>query len=163
MTTGAPAVEPSAGVERWRPAVDDPVVVARFVGFVHRSPGCWWWTGALSSCGHGRFWVRAGLVVIAHRFAYALAHPDAALPEVLAHTCDESSCQKPAHLAPSDPDDNRAQWVARRSTPGSPLRDTRGARGRAAAVRAALRTGGDASASAAAGAPAVDAGQGSLW
>lgn len=43
---------------------------------VHR---CWWWTGAVTTKGHGRFWVgtdpaRAGegFVVIAHRFGYAL-------------------------------------------------------------------------------------------
>ena len=35
---------------------------------------CLWWTGAVSERGHGRFWLGPTRVVVAHRFAFALAH-----------------------------------------------------------------------------------------
>lgn len=146
-------------------AVRSPDVTARYRSHVVvlEPDGCWWWTGAISSGGHGRFWVRRSVVVIAHRFGWLLEHPGRALPELLAHRCDNPLCQNPAHLHPSDPGDNRRQWAARRHVPGSPLRDTRGARTRALAVRAALLSGESVRDAIAAGTPAVDVGQGTLW
>ncbi len=38
---------------------------------------CWIWTGAISGRGHGRFWIADGVIIIAHRFAFALATDDA--------------------------------------------------------------------------------------
>jgi hypothetical protein len=127
------------------------------------SEECWWWTGAISSAGHGRFWIRAGLVVIAHRFAWAIAHPGHGVPGLVAHGCDNSLCQRPEHLHPSDPGGNRREWSARRGNPGSPLRDVRGARRRATAAREALRAGTGLAEAIDAGRPAVDVGQGTLW
>ena len=69
-----------------RLAVADPVVVARSFSHIRagRADSCWWWTGAISGKGHGRFQVadhrrsradgttaRRTYVVIAHRFGYA--------------------------------------------------------------------------------------------
>ena len=73
-------------------ALRDPAVVARYRAKVLEVPGsdCWWWQGAVSGRGHGRFYVGAvaagvdgvdghpaaggvrDLCVIAHRFSYAL-------------------------------------------------------------------------------------------
>ncbi|WP_147794738.1 hypothetical protein [Cellulomonas sp. Y8] len=124
---------------------------------------CWLWCGAVASAGHGRFWIRNGLVVIAHRFAWAIAHPGDPLPRLLAHQCDNPLCQNPSHLHPSDQTGNRREWAARRQQIGSPLRDVRGSRGRAVAVRDAVRAGDDPAAAIAAGLRPVDAGQGVLW
>lgn len=114
---------------------------------------CWPWVGSLHPKGHGRFWVgnlhtRRGprdVCVIAHRFGWALAHGVDALDDVpvLAHACDEPSCQNPTHLLISDWGDNLQQYRRRRDIPGSPLHDTRGPGGRARAIRDALLTGAD--------------------
>jgi hypothetical protein len=73
---------------------------------------CWYWLGAISDTGHGK--LRAGTravgdgpasrVVTAHVYGWHLvygsvaAHPRTRAP-VIAHRCDEYSCQNPAHWA----------------------------------------------------------------
>ena len=52
------------------------VLVDRFRAKQRVLPGsdCLWWAGAISrNAGHGRFWLGTGRVVVAHRFAFALA------------------------------------------------------------------------------------------
>lgn len=156
------------------------MVRARFEAKVVRggSGECWPWLGALTSHGHGRYWLtrrtlagldgqahRQDLVVIAHRFGYALAHGVEVLAAaaVLAHACDEPWCQNPAHVEPSTHGQNHHDWSTRRWHPRSPLRDTRGQHGRALAVRAAARTGGDIGAAKAAGVSNLDHDQLVLW
>lgn len=124
-------------------AATTPSVTSRYWAKIRRDPNeaCWLWTGAISGQGHGRFWIGDGLVVVAHRFAWLLnAIPDVReLPEVVSHECDNPLCQNPGHLRASTWSANRIEYEQRRHTPGSPLRDTRGARGRATALRDAAR------------------------
>ena len=132
-------------------AVADPDAVRRYRAKLRTVPGsgCVWWTGAVSGRGHGRFWLGTvggrDVVVIAHRFAFALAYgPEALLTaRVLGHRCDNPLCQLvgPGHVQPSSAVENRREWAARRRISGAPLRDRRGARGRARALRDALRAG----------------------
>lgn len=102
-------------------AVRDQDVIDRYDSKVARLPGvgCWFFTGAIHPHGHGRFWVGTyrdahgasrDAVVIAHRFAWALRHGIDALTAapVLAHTCDEASCQNPDHPTVSS---NAATWL----------------------------------------------------
>jgi hypothetical protein len=114
---------------------------------------CAFWLGAISSTGHGKF--RAGSrararsetgpsrIVNAHVYAYQLRH--GALPAaearqvVIRHTCDETSCQAWEHLITGTQPDNVWDYVARRGRADGPLADRRGARGRAVAIRAAIR------------------------
>ena len=138
-------------------AVRDERVQQRYWAKVAKPqvPGytCWPYVGSLHPKGHGRFWVgnvrtRRGPVdvcVISHRFGFALAHGMETLDAVpvLAHACDEPSCQNPEHLIASTWGENLEQWHRRRWSPGSPLRDTRGPGGRARAIRAALQNGED--------------------
>lgn len=149
-------------------------VLRRYETKVLQRDGCWPWLGALTSHGHGRFWIgrlpavdrpRQDLCVIAHRFAYAIAFGADALEEapVLAHRCDEAWCQNPDHLEVSTPGDNYADWLARRWHPRSPLRDIRGQHGRALAVRDAGRQGLDVSAAMAVGVSSLDQHQLTLW
>jgi hypothetical protein len=94
-------------------AVRDPAVVARYRGKVLEVPDseCWWWHGAVSGRGHGRFYIGTvpatngrtrgddlgddddvggggrgkgvrDLCVIAHRFGYALVYGVSALNAV---------------------------------------------------------------------------------
>lgn len=137
----------------------DEGVRARYWSKVVATGEHWWWTGAIMRTGHGRFWLRGDVVVLAHRFGYALEHGAAALAAapVLRHTCDESLCQRPDHLEPSDDDiDNRIEWMLRRHRIGSPLRDVRGAGGRARAIRAALLAGENLDQAITAGQPPID-------
>lgn len=156
-------------------ALDDPGVVRRYTAKIHptRVAGCLWWVGALTTKGHGRFWVGpdqarpgAGVVVIAHRFAYALEHGIDALlaAPVLAHTvCDNPMCQDPHHLEPSTIAENTVEWSVRRHRLATGFRDRRRARGRAESLRTALRDGADPYEALAAGIPAVERDQLALW
>ena len=60
---------------------------------------------------------------------------------MLGHRCDNPLCQRigPGHVEASTAWRNRQEWVLRRDTIGGALRDSRGARGRARAIRDALR------------------------
>lgn len=102
--------------------VRTPTLVALYWSRVGRDPAltCWPWVGALSDHGHGRFWV-AGRCVGAHRIGWALAHPDAPLPEMVTHDCDTPSCQNPTHLRAGDVVFNNAEYRARAGMPGSPF------------------------------------------
>jgi len=141
--------------------VEDETVIYRYRELIAAEPtarGCRLWTGAVASRGHGRFWlgsysevdqagqaVEKDITVIAHRFGYALAHGVGALlkADKVTHTCDETLCQEPSHWRAGTNATNLDEYFARRATPGSPLRDTRGARGRAVALRDAARAGAD--------------------
>lgn len=73
----------------------------RFEEKFEKSDGCWLWRSAVGSRGYGIFWAGAGRKsVMAHRFAYELAHgrePDPSL--VIMHSCDNPVCVNPAHLS----------------------------------------------------------------
>lgn len=126
---------------------------------------CSIWTGAISGQGHGRFWITKGHAVIAHRFGWALAFPGEPLPEVVAHRCDNPLCQNPnpGHWEPSTHADNKDDWASRRHSIGGPLRDIRGARGRALAIRDAAKAGHDIATAMRAGLRPVDRDQPRLF
>lgn len=140
----------------------DSAVVARYWEKIWVVPGttCLWWTGAVSGRGHGRFWLTAttpgqGRVMIAHRFAYALAHGVDALAEatMLGHECDNPLCQNVEHIEPSTAALNAHDWAVRRHRRRGPLQDRRGSLERALAVRAAILEGRDVTAILEAGDP----------
>lgn len=162
LTVPRPRVgEPAEDLTRlpadlWARLLEDEETVERFHRKVYRrGPGlCDVYLGSLSSSGHGRF--RAGtraadahrpgsIVVVSHVFAFLLsrglpAGEPAHWGSVL-HRCDEAGCQAPGHLAAGTPADNSQEFIARRRAPGSPLGDSRGPRGRAVAIRDAVRAG----------------------
>lgn len=142
--------ERAAQALRW--ALGDPETIERYWSHVRAVAGspCAWWSGALSGRGHGRFWLACvdgrDVTVIAHRFAFGLAYGAQALLEtrVLGHRCDNPLCQRVdgGHVRASSPLLNRREWAARRRVTGSVVNDRRGARGRARALRDAVRDGG---------------------
>lgn len=120
--------------------------VQRFHSFVHidaQASTCNWWTGAITNRGHGRFWLGRGAVVIAHRFAWALAYGPAALEDapVLGHLCDNPLCVNPEHTEPTTAARNSLDWSRRRTLWSGPLADPRGSRRRTRAIRDGLRAG----------------------
>lgn len=171
------SVETVAALRR---AIDDPAVAERYWALTRRSltPGeCWLWTGAISGNGHGRFSVgdwyqddgaggqrRRTTVVIAHRFGFAIAYGVDELLNVplISHRCDNPLCQLPDHWRISNHRANTAEYAYRRGNSG-PLADTRGARGRARAVRDAARAGQDIAQAVLAGLPPVHRDQQELF
>jgi len=138
----------------WRVLLDDRPTQIRYYARVCRlgTGQCWYWTGALSSTGHGR--LRAGTrrgasagpgsrVVASHVYGYQLSRgvlrpgADGQLP-VIRHQRDEASCHNPAHWGGGTALDNSRDYAARRRRTDSPLADRRGPGGRAAAIRDAI-------------------------
>ena len=119
-----------ASVDELRPFLEDPAVIERWRNLISATTldsGCRIWTGAISSKGHGRFWVGQrtdgrDLVMIAHRFGYAITYGlDALLAaDVIRHLCDEPSCQTPTHWAAGTAAENTTDWWQRHHTPGPP-------------------------------------------
>lgn len=145
----------------WAALLADADTVRRYRSRVYRRAEgeCWPWLGTISSTGHGK--LRAGTrvrnadpvtgrdrpesrVVTAHVFGWQLANGlitagGSASPAV-SHRCDEAWCQNPAHWHLVDVRKNTLEWAARRYLPGGhPLADVRGARGRAVAIRDAVK------------------------
>lgn len=104
---------------------------------------CVWWTGAISARGHGRFWLSDNRVIIAHRFAWAIAYGAKSLQDtpVLSHSCDNPLCQNVMHLHPSSVAANTRAWATRRHNLSSHLADIRGVRGWTRELRDGLRDG----------------------
>lgn len=160
-------------VAAFRAALADPTVVDRYWSHVRRTAEpdrCWLWTGAIAGKGHGRFQVgdtyveiqgrprrRRTFVVIAHRFGFAVAYGLDTLLDtpLVSHRCDNPLCQLPDHWRPSNHRANGQEYAHRRAVVRGSLSDTRGARGRAAAIRDAARTGGDTADAVLAGLPPV--------
>lgn len=163
-------------ITQLRLAVADTVIVQRYWSHIKTGRGdeCWLWTGAISGKGHGRFQIadqhitqpdgsarRRTYVVIAHRFGYAALHGVDALLDVplLAHQCDNPLCQNPRCWRESNHRANGQDYGRRRDTVRGALADTRGARGRARAVRDAARDGAEISEAVLAGLRPVHRGQ----
>lgn len=130
---------------------------ARFWALVIDDPdatGCRWWIGAISDDGYGR-WRHpgSGRVTAAHRAVWEAAHGPVPDGLKLLHSCNETNCVQLAHLA-ADTQTANQQQMARQGRAGGPHHrgraDTRGAAGRARAIRDALRHGYDPEALAAA-------------
>lgn len=149
-------------------ALVDERTVTRFWGLTRATDTacgrCW--VGAITGHGHGRFWVgrtAAGrsVAIVAHRFAAALTYGlDVLLdPRIqLTHSCDETTCVTvgDGHVVIGNAQTNTLEWRQRSHRIGSPLRDIRGALGRALAIRAAALEQQSVSAVLAAGLPEID-------
>lgn len=137
----------------WAALLDDAKARARMHEKVYRrGPGqCHYWLGALTSSGHGR--VRLGVrtasasrpasvIVAPHVYLYQESRgllrplPDGSYP-VIRHRCHESSCLNPIHLAAAPAAGSAAGPNTARDTAG-PAADSRGAQGRAIAIRDAI-------------------------
>ena len=133
---------------QWRTWLADQALVERYLATIHwRGEGaCAYWLGTISSTGHAKFRVGSHTdgtrrVVTAHLLGYQLHHgvlEDNLGDVVIGHRCDEPSCQQPRHMEVISRADNDADYRARRHQ--WPLSDVRGARGRAVALRDAVRS-----------------------
>ncbi|WP_431684161.1 hypothetical protein [Kitasatospora sp. KL5] len=130
----------------WATLLADPATRRRYEAkILRRGPGrCEWWLGGISDSGHGK--MRAGSgpasrVVSVHVLGFGLAYGLEALQaaELVRHRCDSPSCQQPAHWLPGTRADNVLDYASRSRLAGHALADTRGAAGRAVAIRDAIK------------------------
>jgi hypothetical protein len=137
----------------WAALLDDAKARARVHEKVYRrGPGqCHYWLGALTSSGHGRVRLSArtttgprpaSVVVAPHLYLYQESRgllrplPDGSYP-VIRHRCGEPSCLNPIHLAAGPAAGSAVGAIAARH-PAGPAADSRGAQGRAIAIRDAI-------------------------
>ena len=92
----------------------------RFAAFVKPvESGCWEWQGFCLANGYGRFGLRAGKIVLAHRFAYEMANGVIPDGKMILHSCDNPPCVNPAHLSVGTHADNMHDMENRgRRAPG---------------------------------------------
>ena len=137
----------------WAALLDDAIARARVHEKVYRRGAgqCHYWLGALSSSGHGRVRLDvrtarasgpASVVVAPHEYLYQESRgllrplPDGSYP-LIRHRCGEPSCLNPIHLAAGKAAGSGVGAIAARGTTGSAA-DSRGAQGRAMAIRNAI-------------------------
>jgi predicted DNA-binding protein YlxM (UPF0122 family) len=67
---------------------------------------CWEWQAHQDKDGYGRFHIRRGTIIGAHRFSYQYYFGDIPYKILICHSCDNPSCVSPYHLFPGTNKDN---------------------------------------------------------
>lgn len=92
----------------------------RYWAFVHKTEGCWLWTGALGSGGYAVFSISHRNQVYAHRYSYEQALGPIPtdrpyLDHVFEWGCLNRHCVRPSHLEPVTQAENNRRAAARKT------------------------------------------------
>lgn len=100
-----------------------------FLSKVRMGPGCWPWTGAVTSWGYGNFKAEEGYIG-AHKAAWIYANGDVPDGLCVLHRCDNRVCCNPEHLFLGTKVDNAQDAVrkGRNWRGGNKVRHRSGAR-----------------------------------
>ena len=75
--------------------------------------GCWEWNGSVTQSGYGLYAAMPGVVVRAHRLAYAIANGKFDESLFVCHRCDNPKCVNPDHLFLGTASDNMQDMIAK--------------------------------------------------
>ena len=70
----------------------------KWLARVQVGPGCWEWTGAISSAGYATLTPRLNLHYYGHRFAFAFFYGGIPGGLSIDHRCENTRCVRPSHL-----------------------------------------------------------------
>ena len=90
--------------------------IARYWSRVHKTDGCWLWTGTTVRSGYGHIAAYIGgkqYAFRAHRIAALIAGHDIPTGMLVCHSCDNPSCVNPAHLFVGTNRDNQRDMFAK--------------------------------------------------
>lgn len=94
----------------------EPGLESRFWSQVRLTDDCWFWAGAISSRGYGKFQWRD--VQGAHRVAYTLAIDPVPEGHYVMHKCDNRACVRPDHLVVGTAQENNLDRQAKGRSKG---------------------------------------------
>jgi len=84
----------------------------RFWDQVHKTDGCWNWTGLCMKAGYGEIW-RHGTMVYTHRLSYEFHYGPISPGNLVCHKCDNRPCVNPDHLFLGSYRDNAQDMLAK--------------------------------------------------
>lgn len=85
-----------------------------FWSYVNKADSCWEWTGSRSDrTGYGRFFIKPGKAVGAHRIAYFLTFGTFDTKLFVCHICDNRPCVRPDHLFLGTSKDNVQDCISK--------------------------------------------------